>query len=238
MNPTHPSSPTPTIRTLPSMTRINTTSSASAFDIPTQDNGAFGEPETTYSSPSEGNEEGMMRPFGAAAFALSTAEKAASLGKLAMTSVTSGLGDKKLKDLVKLQGGRSGSASKDLNGGGVDSEEGQGQSAAALELGELERGMKEDLAGLSLSEEKERDASNFVGEEVREAAREKNADIISMLGAKEAHQTHRESLSDDDYRLGSFLRKGSKATDGYFGAGPEGAIEQTGGKLELVRVRE
>lgn len=226
MNPTHPSSPTHTIRTLPSMTRINTTSSTPFDNIPTQDNG---ESETTYSSPSEGNEEGMMmRPFGAAAFAMSTAEKAASLGKLAMTSVTSGLGDKKLKDLVKLQ---SGSSSKNVNGGGVDSEEGEGQSAAALELGELERGMREDLAGMSLSEEKEREASNFVGEEVREAAREKNADIISMLGAKESHQTHRESLSDDDYRLGSFLRKGSKATDGYFGAGPDGAIEQTGGKL-------
>lgn len=247
MNPTQRNSPVNANRTLPFMTPINTTTSPimkpidfknnniDHHSIPTQDNGAFGEAESNYSSPTEGNEEGMMmQHFGATDLMLSTAEKAAALGKLALTSVASGFGDKKLKDLVKVNGGIDTTGQN----GGSDKVEGevQGQSAAALELGELEKSMRRDLAGISLEEESERTASNYVGEAVREAAREKNEDVRSILGNKE-NQNYTESLAEDDFKLGSMLRKGStKPIDGYFGSGIDGAIEQTGGMFYFLLI--
>lgn len=89
--------------------------------------------------------------------------------------------------------------------------------------------MRSDLEGLQLSHEEERKGSNLVGEEVREAAREKNSDLREILGPAGSYDGQ---LGEDG--SSKYLKNPAQSSgeNGYFGSLSEvgHAPEQSGGK--------
>lgn len=107
----------------------------------------------------------------AASALLDVAGKASSLGRAAITKLSS---NRRLESVV------NGSAGTDQSNGHQSPE----QARAEQELGELEKQMREDLGGLELDDSEGRHAPNETGDEVRNAARAKDADVRSILSGK------------------------------------------------------
>lgn len=116
---------------------------------------------------------------------LGTENVVSGLGKMALTSLSSGLGNnKKLKDVVSEEEGR-----KPIQ---VDASTGQASADGTAQVGELGEEMSEELRGLSLHDEKDKvvngDSENqhellsSPGEEVRRAARANDKDLYAILG--------------------------------------------------------
>lgn len=146
----------------------------------------------------EPSDDGVKAPSNAArlkssfvpAVLSNAVETVAGIGGAAVQSVSKhGFRDHQLKDAVrKARGGKSAEEessptheleSKDEHEHAVKGEEGlRGQRTVedTQELGELEKGMREQLEGLELKEKLD------VGEEVRKAAKERNKDVKSVLG--------------------------------------------------------
>lgn len=162
MDQTRLNSPAHTLRTLPPFTPY-----VAENDKPTTSTDATAQEEDTAPT-SPTRKSGTFVP---AAIAQGLVEKTAGLGTAVLASV-SGLKDQKLTKLVRKEGRGEPEEGAD--------EELEGE--ASQELGELEKGMREDLEGLSLDKKTEEEASNFVGDDVRIAAREKDADVRNVLG--------------------------------------------------------